>query len=470
MCKRGKIFFSILMVCIMGLTLLSGCLPTSGGNTDTSPKSTPQASQSTPQASATATATAQPAAEKQTVRMWTFLDPTKTDGRSVALKQMIETFESQNNNVKIAVEPQDWQAMTPKFFAAHSAGNAPDVIWVLQDEMGGALKLNALEPFENLFLKNWKKEDIADIDDAFWSFGSRDGKHYQVSLSRNYIALYYRADLFEANKIELPKTWDEFIAAAKKLTGKDEKTGMMRYGFGQAFNVDKVDAQVMTNHLLAAQGTLFTNDGKANWSNKAAQDALQFQIDCIKKYGITPESAIATTGEELFVDFCAGKYAMITGGAVRVPKNKADATFDPDAVQIMLFPGVDAKTPSPAVVTGWSVGVWSGSKVKEAAGKFVEAMISPESDSLWLKLGGQVPVRKSTIEREKEFLNNPKNKFITVMSETFATCGWAQPTEFTVSGWKNDLNQAMQNVLVEGKSLEDALKASEKLFNDRNSK
>ena len=285
---------------------------------------------------------------EQVVRMWTFLDPEADNGRSKALKQMIETFESENPGIKIVVETQDWEQMTPKFFAAHAAGNAPDIIWCIMDEMGAALDLGALEPLENLFLKDWTEEEIADIDDSFFNFGVRDGKHYQITHSRNYMAMYYRADLFEEKGLEVPKTWDEFIEVCQALTEVDSETGIQRYGFGQAFNVDKVDPQIMTSLLLDTQGNLFTDDGKANWANAAGEEALQFQLDCITKYGITPEAAVNLTGEELFTEFAAGKYAIITGGAVRVPTVRADVPFEPSAVQLMLYPSADGNGNSPS--------------------------------------------------------------------------------------------------------------------------
>lgn len=56
-------------------------------------------------------------AEDTTIRMWTFLDPTNTEnGRSVALSQMIDEFEAENEGVKVVVEPQDWNTMTAKFW------------------------------------------------------------------------------------------------------------------------------------------------------------------------------------------------------------------------------------------------------------------------------------------------------------------------------------------------------------------
>lgn len=408
--------------------------------------------------------------EQQTVRMWTFLDPNADNGRAKALKKIIETFEAENPNIKIVVETQEWQEMTPKFFAAHAANNAPDIIWIIMDEMGAALDLGALEPLENLFLKDWTPEMIADIDDAFFNFGVRDGKHYQISHSRNYMAMYYRADLFEEKGLEVPTTWDEFIEVCQALTEVDPKTGVMRYGFGQAFNVDKVDPQIMTSIILEKQGNLFTDDGKANWANEIGVEALQFQLDCIDKYKITPESALTTTGEDLWVDFAAGKYAIITGGAVRLPTVRSDVPFDPNAVQLMLYPGSKEGSHSPATINGWCVGVWSGSKVKEAAGKFVEAMMSPDADKLWVTLGGQVAIRKSTVESMKDFYEKPENAYLTVVAEGIAKYGWPQPTDYAISSWKNDLNRAVQRVKVDNMSLLEALQSVADDFNERNGK
>ena len=407
------------------------------------------------------------AEEKKTVRMWTFLDPTNTtNGRSVALQQIIDKFEAEHPDIQIVVEPQDWASMSTKFFAAHAAGNAPDICWIIMDEMGAALDLNSLEPLENLAIGQWSSDEIADIDDAFWQFGVRDGKHYQITFSRNYVTLYYRADLFAENNIEIPRTWDELIAAAQKLTGFDEKLGVQRYGFGLGLATEDVDPQIMTNMILADQGTLFNEDGTANWANESGEKALETMCKFITEYGITPETAISTTGEELWTDFEAGKLAMISGGAIRVNTVRNNCVYDPEAVQIMLWPTADGEGHAPGVINGWCVGVWSGSQVKEEAGLFLEAMVSPEADKLWVELGGQPAMRQSTLENAKEYIE--KNQFLSVISEGFLTAGYPQPTDFSVSSWKNDLNNAAQKVLVEGMSAMDALEAVAQDFNDRN--
>ena len=111
-----------------------------------------------------------------TVRMWTFIDPEGTGGRNVALKQMITEFEADNPGVHIVVEPKTHTTMTAEFLAAASTGTAPDIMWCSSGLLFGCIANGLLEPYENLFMKNWTADEIADVDDAFFKFGEKDGK------------------------------------------------------------------------------------------------------------------------------------------------------------------------------------------------------------------------------------------------------------------------------------------------------
>lgn len=409
--------------------------------------------------------------EKVTIRMWTFLDPNGTSAREVALKQIIDNFHAANPNITVNVEPQVWDTLGTKFLAAHQTKSAPDIIWITMDDFGTALMHGALTDFESLFLKDWTAEEIADVEDAYWSFGAKDGKHYQFTLSRNYIGILYREDLLAEKGIEVPfKTWDDLIAAAKQLTETDSSTGVQRYGFGQAFSTESPDPQVFPPALIYAQGDMFTEDGKANWSTDAGVEALKLQLDMVRVHGVTPETAVSSTVEDVYNEFKAGRYAMMIGAGVRIPGLQSDASFDGKTIQLTFFPSADGKSHSPSVINGWAVGIWSGSQHKEAAGKFVEFLVNPQSDELWLTVGGQAPVRKSTVEKYADFLNQPDKRYLQVMAEGFAKYGYAQPWEFPVSGWRSDLNKAAQDVLIGGLDERTALQSAEKAFNERTGK
>lgn len=421
------------------------------------------ASSAASSAAASASSAAAPASSAAqelsgTVRMWTFLDPTNTkNGRSVALQQMITDFQTENPKVTVTVEPQDYATMTAKFLAATATKDAPDIIWCARDELCGVLDANALEPLENLFIGAYSSDELSDIKDAYYDFGERDGKHYTLCLSKNTVVLYYRKDLFDAAGLQAPTSWDEVMDSAKKLTGKDAGTGIDRYGLGQSFSTESSDSQLIANYIIGKQGGLFNEDGTANWANDAGAEAMEWTLNTIQE-GVTPKESTNTTNEDLITDFEAGKYAMIVCGAVRTAAVKGAVSFDANAVQIATIPG------DSSILDGWFAGVWSGSQNKEAAGRFLEKMYSPEADKLWVEKGGQAPVRKSTLQ---SITLDDTNQYLQVMLDAF-DAGWLPSNKMAFTGWKFDLNQAVQDVVDKGYDSAKALQETAESFNSAN--
>lgn len=407
-----------------------------------------------------------------TVRMWTFLNPDMENptGRNLALKKIITDFEKSHPGVNIEVEPQQWDIMTTKFLTAHMSNTAPDIMWVIQDQLGEALSLGALEPFENLFLDQYSVEDIEDFNDAFWKFGVTDGKHYQFSLSRNYTCIMYRKDLFREKGIaEHFDNLNQLVQAAQAFTEHDEKLGIQRYGLGMGLAKDKVDINIAMAQLLAKQGDLYTEDGKANWSTPAGVESFQFLADLINKYEVTPKESVNLTGEDVFTEFYAGKYAMIFAGSVRVPKVRGSITVcKPEDVSIMLIPSEKDNVPAPSVAGGWSVAVWSKSKVKKEAGAFMEALFSPEADKLWGLDGGQIPARQSTIAALPDFFADPANEYLKIIAQGLREAAYTVPTKFSTNGYRADFNIIVQDIILNDTPIEKAIQKVERTFNDRN--
>ncbi len=445
---------AVLMASVMAVSLF-GCGNSNSASQPADPAKETNAASEAAQGKETTTAGK---TEDITIRMWTFLDPTnKENGRSVALQQMIDEFEAENPGVKIVVEPQDWATMTGKFLAASTTGDAPDIMWCARDEMYGVLNAGALEPLENLFMGDWTPEEIADVDDAFFQFGERDGKHYTLTLNKNCTGLFYREDLLKEAGLEVPTTFEELYDTAKALTGTDA-SGIQRYGMGMSFSTETNDAQAIVNWLLQENGDLFHEDGTANWANDAGVEAVNWVKNCIDT-GVTPAESVNTTIEDIYTEFAAGKYAMAIASAVRLANLRSTASFDGNTIQFTSLPGG-------TIIDGWFVGVWSGSKHKEEAGKFVEKMYSPESDMKWIELGGQAPCRKSTVESLEI---TDENKYMEAMIKAFGE-GWLPSNTEAYVGWKLDLNYPVQNVLTENADPLAALKEAEDRFNSNNSR
>lgn len=434
---------AVMTTVILCTGLFAGCGGSSGNTEETDSSGSASSGQS----------------EETTITMWTFLDPTNTEnGRSVALQQMIDEFEEENPGVKIVVEPQDWGTMTAKFLAAANTGDesTPDIIWCSRDQLSGVLDAGQLEPLENLFLSDWTEEEIADVDDGFFRFSERDGKHYALTLSKNATVLFYREDLLENAGLSVPTTFEEIADAAEVLTGTDEETGMQRYGLGMSFATENNDPQMIINYLLQEQGELFHEDGTANWATDAGVDAVNWIVDCVDS-GITPAESVNTDIETIYTEFASGKYAMSVASGVRLASLRESATFDGSTIQIAPLPGG-------TIINGWFVGVWSGSDNKEMAGKFVEKMYTPESDKLWVEIGGQAPCRYSTVNSIEI---TDENRYLSVMLDAFAE-GWLPSNEMSFVGWELDLNMPVTEVLTDGAEPLEALQDAEEKFNSEN--
>ena len=396
------------------------------------------------------------AAGDVTIRMWTFLDPTNTsNGRSVALQKMIDEFEADNPGVKIVVEPQDWTTMTGKFLAASAMGDAPDVIWCARDELFGVLNAGALEPLENLFLGEWTEEQIEDVDDGFFRFGERDGKHYTLTLNKNCTGLFYREDLLKEAGLGVPTTFDEIYEAAAALTGEDA-SGIHRYGLGMSFSTETNDAMPIVNWLLQENGSLFNEDATAAWANEGGVKGVEWIKKCVDD-GYTPAESVNTTIEDIYTEFSAGKYGMAVASAVRLANLRATASFEGSTIQFTPLPGG-------TIIDGWFAGVWSGSANKELAGRWLEKMYSPEADLYWVNDGGQAPCRKSTVANIEI---TDENKYLESMIQAFGE-GWLPSNTEAYVGWKLDLSRPMQEVIGDGVDAMTALQNAEAVFNSAN--
>lgn len=404
-------------------------------------------------------------AQDTTVRMWTFLNPTGTSPREVALAQIITNFEAANPGTRVVVEPQAWDQMTPKFLAAHNAGGAPDVIWVVTDFLGDAINSGSLADLGQYFVKDWTPEQVADRAGPYWDLTADGDKQYALFTSRNYIAIMYRTDLFAEAGIDPASitTWDGFLEAARKLTVKDASGAVTRYGFAHGFSENQADPPLLIPYALGKGAELFHADGKANFTSPEAVEGLTFQTDLITKHGVMAESAVSWTVDDVYEQFASDRAAMILGASVRV--STLQNQLGKDKVGLMLWPGGGDEPHSPAVMAGWAVGVWSKSPNAEKAAEFVEYMLGPDGDPLWVEVGGQSPGLVSTLAGLGDFVGQPGNEFLNVVSEGSVKHGWLAPIDFSIGGYRQILNKAAQRVVVNGQDPKAALEEAEAEFN-----
>lgn len=169
-------------------------------------------SSSSAAASDSASATAESTSTDGAVTIKVFSNLTdRTSGQGLIEQTLFDSYMEENPNVTIEVEALDDESYKTKFKAYATGGNMPDLvnIWCSPSFLDEVVAAGTLEPL-----------NADDYTDYGFTEGSLDGVTYDgqiYGLPRNtdVLGFYYNKDLFEANGVEVPTTWDELLAAAQ---------------------------------------------------------------------------------------------------------------------------------------------------------------------------------------------------------------------------------------------------------------
>ena len=324
-------------------------------------------------ASLAATAIAKPAiAQAATIRWWYHFDNPQNSPADLVAK-----FEKENPGIKVQAEAVPWGGgndYSTRMFASIVAGNAPDCAQVKLNNHARLLELEALAPLDDQ-LKGWAGR--ADIADTVWALNkAKDGKQYYLPLHYVVLYLYHRTDMLEAAGVKAPKTFDDFLAAAKATT-KDGVFGFgMRGGGGGQDN---------WGPFVLGGGASFAKGGMV--SDKALA-ANRWYVALARDHKVTPPSVAADGFRQVVDGFKAGRSAMVIHHVGSSNEMVAALGDKVSAVPVPAMPGQK----------GWtqfgdeSNAVFAASKNKEAAFRWISFLSTGENNAAHAKLSGQLPI------------------------------------------------------------------------------
>jgi multiple sugar transport system substrate-binding protein len=314
-------------------------------------------------------------AQDATVRWWYHFDNPQNSPAALVAK-----FEKENPGIKVQAEAIPWGGgndYQTRLFAALVAGNAPDAAMVRLSWAARFASMKALAPIDEMVAAWPGRTDIAD---NIWKINrAPDGKQYYLPLQYVVIYLYYRKDLFDAAGLQPPKTFDEFLSSAKALT----KDGMSGFGMrGGAGGFDNWGPFVLGGGASFAKGGMISDKALAanRWYVALARDAK-----------VVPASAATDSFRQIVDAFKTNRTAMMIHH-VGSAKEITDALGD-KASAVPVPRGPDGK--------GWtyfgdeSNAVFSASKNKEAAFKWIAFLSTAENNNELNKLTGQLPITTS---------------------------------------------------------------------------
>ena len=267
-----------------------------------------------------------------------------------------------NNDVKVNlryVPPADYFAGTV-VQTAFSSGEGPDIFLISPGDFlryynGGVLA--DLTPYLS-------PETIADHIDGVLDTRKVDGKIYGLPMEVEPLAMYYSLQAFEKaglSEADLPKTWDQLLAVARKLTKKDQ--------FGVLFETTPGYYQNFTWYPFMWMGgaSAVAGPGTTGFNAPGAIKALEFWQRAVQD-GVCPRKCQGDGGSDAIANLASGYCAMQQTGIWSISQLAQKAPSFPYGV--FRLPVPDGGTYTTAM-GGWAFVANAKGRNPEAAAKFV---------------------------------------------------------------------------------------------------
>jgi multiple sugar transport system substrate-binding protein len=225
------------------------------------------------------------AADKTELQFWSFVG--EGHGLASTFADGIAEYNKQFPDVSVKHVPLPWDDYVGvKLRSSFAAGAGPDVFmvpnaWLLEFATNGNVA-----PLDNYLTPAEK----ADYYPGVLEGASIDGKLYRFPWSQAFEVLYYDKDAFAKKGLKPPKTWDELLTDAKKLTTKDH------YGFINYVNNDAHTPMPYSPFIWMAGGDYFTKDGRKSAINSPEViKALTFFRTMMSSGAMSPKPSLAGT-------------------------------------------------------------------------------------------------------------------------------------------------------------------------------
>ncbi|GGR19153.1 ABC transporter substrate-binding protein [Streptomyces roseolus] len=302
--------------------------------------------------------------------------------RTDVWKEIIADFEKANPDIDVEYVGVASKEVQSKYDTAIQGGALPDVGGVGAAMLAGIAAQGALEPLDARIEKSalFGKLNPGMVE-SVKAAGGQD-KLFTVPTSASNGVLYYRTDLFKAAGLQEPSTWSAFYEAAEKLTAKDKNQFGYTIRGGAGSIAQALDAMYGQSGIQS-----FWEDDKTTVNDPKNVAALEKYAALFKK--TTPAADVNNDFTKMVAQWDSGQIGMLNHNlgsyqdhvkALGTEKFRGipNPTLD-DGTRVMVSNPVDG------------LGLFSSSKNKAAAWKFIEFAASHESNSKWNKSAGAIP-------------------------------------------------------------------------------
>jgi multiple sugar transport system substrate-binding protein len=340
--------------------------------------------------------------------------------RTALVESLVQRFNQTQKDFEVKVEFVPQAQARQKLITSIAAGNPPDCCQVWDNWVGEFEGMQAVDDLTPR-MKDWKY--YSDVLPIAWQTVTVKGKILSFPWVVTNDGVYWRTDRAKEYGISPPKddwTWDEFLATARAFT-KPEKN---QYGFGM--RGQGTWAVLYATEFMYASGAQVLKDGKVVINSKEAVEGLDWYLDLIRKYKVTPPS-VATDGWRQIVE---GFGRGITNTYVHNSGSSEEQKSFVGAQNFATVPlPIGPAKKRASFYFSETLTAFKAAKNREGAWRFMSWLMEDEPNVLYCKTLGLLPARKSVADRP-EFAKDPslagfiKSVPFSIVSPYLAYAGW----------------------------------------------
>ncbi|MCO6006920.1 sugar ABC transporter substrate-binding protein [Actinoallomurus purpureus] len=319
-----------------------------------------------------------------TYRLW-------DDQQKVGYEKVMAAFEKANPNIHVKIELLPYDQYWIKMTADAVAGTAPDVFWMQTNQFPEFVTKGVLADLSPL------KLDTAKYHPNVVAAYTYKSKLYGVPKDFGVVGLLYNKNLFKKAGVQMPAnlTWapdgsGTLLQVARKLTvdasGKHpdqpgfDPNKVQQYGFA---SWDHYQTQWM-NWVNSNGGKLMDRPfGKYTFNDNASVQALQFGVDLVNKYHVSPPAAQTNPPSDKINEmFKRGEVAMFPANNALLPFVTPEAHFDLGVASMPQGPAGRSVN-----LNGLSEAVYSKSRHKKEAMRLASYLSTAEPQKMMADQG-----------------------------------------------------------------------------------
>lgn len=369
---------------------------------------------------------------------------TADDGKK--LDKIIADFNKSQHEVTVQESTKTWAVIENSLLPALTAKSGPDLVALPAEDLPVYAGKRALQDLGSWYSSS---SNAKALNKNAVTMEVVDGKKYGVPTGFVPLSVIYNKTMFQAAGItSFPKTWDEWVDDAKKLTITPSGTAAPTQ-YGLALPDHQTVANGVWQTLFLENGGTIADGKTAKVDSAANVKTLKYWADAVRNDHISPTGLTGVAADNLFA---AGKAAMEIAGPWM------PATADDNHISWGIAPVPAGPVTQAASAIGVSMGVTAqtDNAQKAAAEKFFDYFYSKKVDTEWSLGSGWPPLRTDIPAADVS-----SNEVVAALTKISSLARPLLPGVVDSADVLSAVDDATQHAVSGGESPDSALKAAQ---------